>query len=499
MCAMIYLPNGVKGIMQTIQQEGGTPYLVGGAVRDTLLNEVPHDYDVASNLTPEEVIDVFKKHNINVVESLGNNFGVVCAFHQGSFVEVATFRADRYDGTDAHRPSSVTFSKTIEEDLARRDFTVNALAMDLNGKIIDPYGGQQDIQNRLLRPVGDAKTRYMEDALRMYRACRFVAKLRFTYSENGKDEAKEFCGDRDFWKSCNAKNLSSSRVLDETRKLILLNNADAGFRLMMTSGLINAPCLQRKNGKEVYVEPFKPLAHLYKLEQNTEHHIFDAWEHTLHALADSPSMNIMLRFAVLFHDSAKGLEGIRDVREDGQPTDYNHEKESAKILKKSLEELGFSHDNIRQACWIVRNHMDFINLQAVNNRQVERWVRRKAHDFGKQKDLVENLYLLNSMFRADMRASSFMSGVAYHRDISPRMDYAIQFAKDRMVLHSSELDISGNDVLKAIQGTDINIKDAFTNLIRKVQDGNVKNEEKALQKSLEKYVKRHTENLEVER
>lgn len=499
MCAMIYLPDGVKGIMQTIQQEGGTPYLVGGAVRDTLLNEVPHDYDVASNLTPEEVIDVFKKHNINVVESLGNNFGVVCASYQGSFVEVATFRADRYDGTDAHRPSSVTFSKTIEEDLARRDFTVNAMAMDLDGKIIDPYGGQQDMQNRLLRPVGDAKTRYMEDALRMYRACRFVAKLGFKYSENGKDEAKMFCGDRDFWQVCNAKNLSSSRVSDEICKLIMCNQADAGFRLMMNSGLINASCLKRQNGKEFYIEPLKPLAHLYNLKQNTEHHIFNAWEHTLHALAEAPSMDMMVRFAVLFHDSGKGLENIRDVREDGQPTDYNHEKESAKILKKSLEDLGFSHDNVKRACWIVKNHMDFINLQTSNNKQIERWVRHKSQDFGKQKDLVYGLYSLYTMFRADMRASSFMSGVAFHRDVAPKLEYAIQFAKDRMVLHSSELDISGYDVMKAVKGTNIDIKDAFSNLLKKVQDGNVKNDERMLEKSLQKYVKRHTESLDLER
>ena len=103
------------------------------------------------------------------------------------------------------------------------------------------------------------------------------------------------------------------------------------------------------------------------------------------------------------------------------------------------------------------------------------------------------------MFRADMRASSFMSGVAFHRDVAPKLEYAIQFAKDRMVLHSSELDISGYDVMKAIKGTNIDIKDAFSNLLKKVQDGNVKNDKTALEKSLQKYVKRHTELLDLER
>lgn len=179
------IPQSVKQAMQILEQAGCTPYIVGGAVRDLFMGKEPHDYDIASNLTPEQVLTALKRNAIPVVEQLGNNFGVVVGLFEKQPIEIATFRKDKYGTNDAHRPESVTFSKTIEEDLSRRDFTMNAIAIDLVGNMIDPFNGRKDIQEELLRTVGDPSLRYTEDPLRMYRACRFVSQLGFTYIENG--------------------------------------------------------------------------------------------------------------------------------------------------------------------------------------------------------------------------------------------------------------------------------------------------------------------------
>ena len=145
------------------------------------------------------------------------------------------------------------------------------------------------------------------------------------------------------------------RVRQEINKMLLSPYAENGFRLLMTSGLINAPCLTKEKGVNNYVTPLQPLAHLYKLKQNTEHHIFDAWEHTLHALQVTPKNDMMLRYAVLFHDSAKGLKEIRGTRDDGQPTDYNHEIKSAEIVYHALRDgFGFSDKEAKYASWLVR-------------------------------------------------------------------------------------------------------------------------------------------------
>ena len=214
------LPKAVNLAMHVLKQAGGTPYIVGGAVRDLFMGKEPHDYDVASDLTPEVVLAALKKVNIPVVEKLGNNFGVVVGLFDGLPIEIATFRNEVYGPKDAHRPESVTFSKTIEEDLSRRDFTMNAMAMDSEGNIIDPYDGRKDIQAKVLRTVGDPSLRFTEDPLRMYRACRFVSQLGFTYTESETAAVSPVFVRKDFWQKCNAKNLSMERVRQEMERLL---------------------------------------------------------------------------------------------------------------------------------------------------------------------------------------------------------------------------------------------------------------------------------------
>ena len=176
------LPSYIKSILNALNQSGFEAYVVGGAVRDLLLGIEPGDFDVTTSAHPEDVLAICHAQNWRTVDNLGNNFGCVIAIVENVPVEITTFRGESY-GADAHKPEQVWYCETLREDLSRRDFTVNAMALDVNGKLYDYFGGQIDLQNKVLRTVGKAKLRYEEDALRMFRACRFVAQLGFTYKQ----------------------------------------------------------------------------------------------------------------------------------------------------------------------------------------------------------------------------------------------------------------------------------------------------------------------------
>ena len=190
-------PDYVLKTLNILNAAGYEAYVVGGAVRDILLGTEPGDYDITTNARPEQIAMTLRAAGYTLAEKLGENFGVVAAVTEGHALEIATFRNERYVyGQDAHRPAEVWFCDTLQDDLSRRDFTVNAIAMDSSGRLYDYFGGQKDLKAKLLRTVGDPKKRFAEDALRMYRACRFVAQLDFTYVE-GDDTAADVRGEYD--------------------------------------------------------------------------------------------------------------------------------------------------------------------------------------------------------------------------------------------------------------------------------------------------------------
>ena len=179
------LPTYTKSILKALNGAGYEAYVVGGAVRDLLLGRTPGDYDITTNAHPEQVLELCQAKGWHTVDQLGHNFCCVMIVLEGEPTEVTTFRGERYDDGDAHRPASTWFCDTLREDLSRRDFTINAMALDIHGNVYDYHDGQADLQKRILRPVGRAVQRYQEDALRMLRACRFVAQLGFDYVQDG--------------------------------------------------------------------------------------------------------------------------------------------------------------------------------------------------------------------------------------------------------------------------------------------------------------------------
>ena len=172
------LPEAVRTLLQTLEQAGFEAYAVGGCVRDTLLGRTPHDWDITTAATPDEVERVFAASPFKVVGTVGRAFGVSLVEWAGATYEVATFRGEEY-GADSHRPEKVYYAKHLADDLARRDFTVNAMAFRSDGILIDPYDGRKDLRKKRLQTVGAPDERFREDALRLFRACRFIAQLGF--------------------------------------------------------------------------------------------------------------------------------------------------------------------------------------------------------------------------------------------------------------------------------------------------------------------------------
>ena len=186
------LPAYTKSILSALNSAGYEAYLVGGAVRDLLLGLTPDDYDITTNAHPEQVLALCKQYNWQTVDKLGHNFGCVIIVIDGIPTEVTTFRGERYGDSDMHRPEATWYCTRLRDDLSRRDFTVNAMALAADGTLYDYFGGQQDLENKILRTVGKAEQRYHEDALRMLRACRFVAQLGFTYVQEGSETLPPF-------------------------------------------------------------------------------------------------------------------------------------------------------------------------------------------------------------------------------------------------------------------------------------------------------------------
>lgn len=484
------VPHYVQKAMSILANAEGTPYLVGGAVRDIFLQKTPHDYDLATSLTPTETIVVLSEHNIPVVEKLGNNFGVITGIFDGEPIEIATFRKERYGADDPHRPEEVIFSQSIEEDLSRRDFTINAMAIDSEGNLIDPYHGAEDIQKKLLRTVGNPSDRYHEDPLRMYRACRFISQLGFTYCEN--DIPSTVFIQKDFWKECKAQHLSMERVRQEIEKLLVGNYPDKGLELLMTSGLIHAPFTVREKTQTLQIAPLDALSHLYELPQNPQYHNYDAWHHTTCAVKTIQS-DLSLRWSALLHDAGKGHPDIRYINPaTGQPSDYGHEAMSTCIAGNILTAFGYNKKQIKAIQYTVKHHMDMLFLMHANKNTMARWIRKQISNFRTRKDMLSAFSNLKEMFLADLTASR--NNEVDKLAIASQMDIIQDIVLQQMPIHTSELDIDSKYIKETAKATGLPIPDIYRGLLKEVQDGHIANTKESLINALDRKTKRHIDN-----
>jgi tRNA nucleotidyltransferase (CCA-adding enzyme) len=361
------IPSYVTHVTNTLEKNNFEAFLVGGCVRDLLMSREPKDWDITTNAKPEEIITLFEK---TVYE---NKFGTVAVCipvahetdtivtqetPQYDIVEVTPYRIEgKY--SDFRHPDEIKFSETIDEDLKRRDFTVNAMAYNPNkGQIIDLYKGQNDIKDKMVRAVGDANDRFNEDALRMLRAVRFSSQLNFTISSDTVGAVVD--------NSHLLQNISFERIRDEFTKIILSDNPIVGIGMLSKFGLL------------AYIIP--ELEEGIGCEQKGEH-IYDVWEHLLHALehAATKKWSLEIRLAALFHDIGKPRTRRWDGTKaggKGKYTFYGHEVVGARMTREILERLKYPRKTIELVVKLVRNHMFFSDTEQITLSAVRRIVSR---------------------------------------------------------------------------------------------------------------------------
>ncbi len=348
--------------------------LVGGAVRDIYMNATPKDYDFITTLPLTEIEDIAKKNNFGYYP-IGISFGIVKLIVSGVEVEIATVE------------------DSLTKNLSRRDFTMNAMLMNRDGEIYDPFGGRADIHNRVIKTVGNPYQRFKEDGLRLFRAGRFSAQL-------------NFCLDGDLINAASNSSsmiayVSSERIMAEIERTLLSDNPVSGFDFFHEIGILDKTCVRQINGATINIPILPEISHLKHLKQNYRYHYLDVWKHTFKLLESLPK-DIILRWAGLFHDIGKGLEGIRAFNADGQPSDIGHEKESEKIAKGFFERFNYSKQKTKLICWLVKNHM---RLPIENEKQFVKWFLNEANYFNNKEELSNAFNNLVILKKADFYAS----------------------------------------------------------------------------------------------
>lgn len=347
------IPSEIAEITRTLTRAGFEAYAVGGCVRDTLLGVSPADWDIATDATPDEIQKLFPD---SIYENLFGTVGVKTGSENETLklIEVTTYRIEGAY-SDYRRPDSVKFAKTIEEDLSRRDFTVNAIAMreEENGvEIIDPFGGREDIRKKIIRAVGNPAERFNEDALRMLRAVRFASRLDFEIDGKTRDAIREHAD--------LLAHISVERIRDEFMKLIMTPHAGWGIEILRETRLLK------------YIIP--ELLEGVGVGQN-KHHIYTVWEHNKRALdyAVEKGYSLEVRLGALLHDVGKP----RTKGGDGpNSTFYRHELVGGRMTEKILERLKFPKKIAEHVTHLVRFHLFYYNVGDVTEAGVRRFLKR---------------------------------------------------------------------------------------------------------------------------
>lgn len=334
--SIVILDPLLKKFGKVFEEKGFQAYLVGGAVRDLILKKPCSDWDVATNATPEQVMSMFK-----FVVPTGIAHGTVTVHFYKTEIEVTTFRTES-EYSDGRHPDKIAYASTIEEDLSRRDFTMNAIAVNLrNGKICDPFGGRKDIRKKVIRTVGIPNERFMEDGLRPIRALRFASQLNFsiekdTFSEIFKPDVQK-----------KITSISIERFRDEFLKMLKSEKPSVGLKLMEETGIL-----------KLFIPEFEICRGCIQGD-GRGFHDFDVMDHLIYACDGAPKNNYKVRLAALFHDIGKpSCKRVIENEKDGQLfTFYNHDNEGAKITEKILRRLKFSNEEIADVSHLVKNHM----------------------------------------------------------------------------------------------------------------------------------------------
>jgi tRNA nucleotidyltransferase (CCA-adding enzyme) len=355
---MFDIPEEVRFVTDSLEKAGFEAYIVGGCVRDLLSNKSPKDFDVTTNATPEEIQNIFPDTFYE------NKFGTVGVENKETeneslkVIEVTPYRIES-DYSNNRHPDVVTFSKNLSDDLKRRDFTMNAIAYRVStGEIVDLYGGQEAIKDKMIKAVGEANERFNEDALRILRAIRFSTQHGFAIEHTTMNAMTKNVDLLD--------NISAERIRDEFLKMIMADEPIVGIVMAEKLGILK------------YIVPELEIG--IGVEQNGEH-IYDVWEHNLRTMqhAADKSWPLHIRVAGLFHDIGK--PATREwSKEKNDYTFYGHDVVGARIVKKICERLKFSNEMNEKITRLVRYHMFFSDTDQITLSAVRRLVAKVGAD-----------------------------------------------------------------------------------------------------------------------
>ncbi len=406
------LPKEIQSILNKLDKKGFDAYAVGGCVRDLLLKQEPNDWDITTKAKPEEIQKIFPD---NFYE---NKFGTVTVKAKSKKenlkeIEITTYRTEQ-SYTDKRHPDKISFTFNVEEDLSRRDFTINALALNKKGELLDLFDGQKDLDNKIIKAVGNAKERFNEDALRMIRAIRLAIILGFKIEPKTLKAIQEDAGLIQF--------IAKERIRDELVKMIMSDNPGQAISLLKETNLLK------------YIIP--ELEKGINVDQNL-HHIYTVYEHSILSLKFAAKKNYKLevRLAALLHDIAKP-----QVKEGEGPnaTFYNHDHLGSKFTVNILDRLKFSKKIIEKVALLVRNHMFVYGVDEVTETGVRRLLRRVG---------PENMPDLINLRVSDRLGSGCPKGMPYKLR---HLQYIIEkVSKDPISARMLKLD--GNNLIEILK------------------------------------------------
>ncbi|WNI30573.1 CCA tRNA nucleotidyltransferase [Streptomyces sp. ITFR-6] len=406
-------------LARRFQDAGFSLALVGGSVRDALLGRLGNDLDFTTDARPEDVLKIVRPWADSVWE-VGIAFGTVGAQKDGYQIEVTTYRSEAYDRTS--RKPEVSYGDSIEDDLVRRDFTVNAMAVALPQKdFIDPHGGIEDLSERVLRTPGTPEESFSDDPLRMLRAARFAAQLDFEVAADVVEAMTEMAGRIEI--------VSAERVREELNKLLLSSHPRKGLALLVDTGL---------------AQQVLPELPALRLESDEHHRHKDVYEHSLTVLEQAIDLeedgpDLVLRLAALLHDIGKPR--TRRFEKDGRVSFHHHEVVGAKMVKKRMTDLKYSNDMVKDVSKLVELHLRFHGYG--DGEWTDSAVRRYVRDAG---PLLERLHKLT---RSDCTTRNKRKASALSRTYDA-LEERIAQLQDKEELDAIRPDLDGNEIMRIL-------------------------------------------------
>lgn len=442
----IDIPNGAKRIIHLLELEGHSAYVVGGCVRDKLLNKPPHDWDICTSAKPEEVCDLLEQFHIRTTKT-GLQHGTITA-HYGMFdYEITTFRIDG-EYSDNRRPDNVEFTDNLFIDLSRRDFTINAIAMDADSSIFDPFDGLSDLKLGIIRCVRNPDDRFREDALRIIRALRFAATYGFKIEEK---TAAAIHRNKEL-----LKNISAERIQSELTKMLC------------GKGVLDI-LLEYKDVMAVIIPELEPCI---GFNQNNPYHIYDVYDHIAHAVANYDGDDISIKMALLLHDISKP-ECYTEDHNGGHF--YGHSVPSMRIAKAVMTRLKFDNKTRDEVVDLVLYHDSDIYPGA---RSVKRWLNKIG---------VMRLHQLISVKFADTYAHADVNRAVTIDNYFAILKIAGDIFKEQQCFTLKQLAVNGHDMIGIGFDEGPGIGKVLNHLLNKVLDGEIENERDILLKEANEF------------